>query len=273
VFNRKAPFVYLEYTGFSTKYKNPNLIHKYVVFTFLGFVTGEKMVTVDKAIIAKYEKNGKHFEILVDPDIAYDLKDGKVVSISKMLAVNLVFTDAKKGDQASSSDIKDVFDTQDIEKVTEIMVKKGEVQLTTNFKRKRIEEKKKQIAAIISKFGINPQTRTPHPQERIMTAMDQAHAPVDPFKPAEQQVDETIKLIQPIIPISLEEITLSIQIPAKYAGRAYGILKEHNVHNDKWLNDGSLSARIRIPAGLKEVIFKKLGALTEGNATIEEVKK
>ena len=38
------------------------------------------MVTVDQAIIAKIDKDGKHFEVLVDADIAYDLKEGMIVS-------------------------------------------------------------------------------------------------------------------------------------------------------------------------------------------------
>ena len=45
------------------------------------------MVTVEEAIIAKIDKAGKHFEVLVDPNIAYELREGKIVSISKMLAV------------------------------------------------------------------------------------------------------------------------------------------------------------------------------------------
>jgi ribosome maturation protein SDO1 len=231
------------------------------------------MVTVDRAITAKFEKNGKRFEILVDPDIAYDLKDGKIVSLSRMLAVNIIFNDAKKGDRASDSDIMKAFGTNDLEKVAEAIVKNGEVPLTTEFRRKRIDEKKKQIATFISRFAINPQTRVPHPAERIISAMEQAHVSIDPFKPADQQIDDAMKLIKAIIPISLEEITLSVSIPAKYSGRAYGILKEFNVHQDKWLNDGTLVARITIPAGLKENIFKRLGALTEGNAQIEEIKK
>ena len=32
------------------------------------------MVNVDEAIIAKYEYCGEHFEILVDPDLAADLR-------------------------------------------------------------------------------------------------------------------------------------------------------------------------------------------------------
>ena len=44
------------------------------------------MVTVDEAIIAKFDKDGKHFEILVDSELAYGMKEGKIVSLSKMLA-------------------------------------------------------------------------------------------------------------------------------------------------------------------------------------------
>ncbi|MEM7819234.1 MAG: ribosome assembly factor SBDS [Candidatus Aenigmatarchaeota archaeon] len=231
------------------------------------------MVTVDEAVIAKYEKDGKHFEILVDPELAYELKDGKSVSIQKMLAINAIFTDARKGDRPSNADILKIFGTNDIEKISEFIIKNGEVQLTTEFRRKKIDEKKRQIAALISRFAINPQTRLPHPQERILTAMEQINISIDPFKPAEQQVDNVVKLLKSILPLSLEELTLIVEIPAKYTGRAYGILKEYNVHQDKWLNDGTLVARITIPAGLKENIYRRLGALCEGNLKIEEVKR
>ena len=63
------------------------------------------MVTLDDAIIAKIVRNGKHFEILVDADIAYDLKEGRTVSISRMLAVNEVFTEAKKANRGIMKNI------------------------------------------------------------------------------------------------------------------------------------------------------------------------
>lgn len=232
------------------------------------------MVTVDEAIIAKYSREGKHFEILVDPDLAYDLKEGKTVSLSRMLAVNTVFTDARKADKASPSDIQKAFGTSDMEKIAEFIVKHGEVQLTTEFRRKKVEEKRKQIAAFISRNAINPQTRVPHPPERILTAMEQARVNIDPFRPAEQQVDDVVKAIKSIIPISIEEIVLDIEIPAKYSARAYGLLKElGTLQKDNWLSDGSLFAKLLIPAGLKESVFRRLGAITEGNARIEEAKK
>lgn len=230
------------------------------------------MVTVDEAIIAKLVRDGKHFEILVDADIAYDLKEGKTVSLSRMLAVNQVFTDAKKANRAAPSDVQKAFNTDNIEQIGEEIVRHGEVQLTTDFRRRKTEEKKKQIAAFISRNAINPQTKLPHPPERIIAAMEQAHVSIDPFKPADNQVEEIIKEIKKIIPLSVEELTLIIEIPAKYSSRSYGIVKELGIQQDKWLADGSLVAKITIPAGMKETVYRRLGAATEGNVKIEEGK-
>ena len=228
------------------------------------------MVTVDQAIIARYEKDGKHFEILVDPELAYDLKEGRSVSIQKMIAVNQVLTDSKKGSKATPSDVEKAFGTQDLEKIAETIVKKGEIQLTTDFRRKKTEERKKLVAELISKYAINPQTRLPHPQQRILAAMDQARVHVDPFKPADQQVEDGVKAIREIVPISLEEIMLKVEIPSRYAGRGYGAVKEYGIQQEQWLTDGSLVVKIIVPAGMKEAVFRRLGALTEGNARIEE---
>ncbi|MBI2232940.1 MAG: ribosome assembly factor SBDS [Candidatus Aenigmarchaeota archaeon] len=232
------------------------------------------MVTVDEAIIAKYDKDGKHFEILVDPDIAYDLKEGKTVSLSRMLAVNLIFTDAKKGLRAPASDIEKAFSTQDVEKIGESIVKQGDVQLTTEYRRKKTEEKKKQVASFISKYAMNPQTRVPHPQDRILAAMEQSRISIDPFKPAEQQVGDVVKALKQLMPISLEEIILDIHISAQYASRAFGMLKDiGSLQGSSWGNDGSLNAKILVPAGLKDSAYRRLGALTEGTVRITETKK
>lgn len=229
------------------------------------------MVTVDEAIIARYDKEGKHFEILVDSNLAYDMKEGKSVSLSKMLASNIVFSDARKAVKAGDNDILKAFKMNDIEKIAEQIVRNGELQLTTDFRRKKTEEKRKQVAAFISKHAINPQTRLPHPQDRILNAMDIAKINIDPFRPAEQQVDGVIKALKPVMPISVEELKLHIEIPARYASRAFGLLK-NNISEQRWLADGSLSAKIALPAGMKDEIYHKINAATEGSAKITEIK-
>ena len=227
------------------------------------------MVTIEKAIIAKIEKDGKKFEVLVDPDIAYDLRDGKSASVQKMLAVNEIFTDSKKGDRAGPKDLEESFGTNDVFEIAEKIVKEGDIQVTTEFRRKKVEEKRKAVATIISRAGIDPRTRTPHPPERILTAMEQAHVSIDPFQAAETQVPEILKAIKPIIQISVEEIEMTVEIPAKYSGRVYGALKEYGKYSEQWAGD-MLVLKIKIPAGLKEKFYSQIAGLTSGEARITE---
>ena len=189
-----------------------------------------------------------------------------------MLAVNDIFTDSKKANRAAPSDIMAAFGTNDLEKVAEDIVKHGEIQLTTEFKRRKTEEKKKQIAAFISKNAVNPQTKMPHPPERIIAAMEQAHVSIDPFKSADSQVEDIMKEIKKVIPISVEEMTLFIEIPVAYAARAYSVVKEFGIQQEKWLADGSFVAKVTIPVAMKETIYRRLGNATEGSVRIEEGK-
>ncbi len=230
------------------------------------------MVTVEKAIIARLEKEGKHFEVLVDPDIAYELREGRSVSVSKMLAVNSVFSDSGKGLKSSESDLEHAFRTQDAEEIAEIIVKKGFLQTTTDFRRRKTDEKKRQIASFISRHAINPQTRLPHPIERILTAMEQSKVSIDPFRPANEQIDGVVSALKPVIPISIEELVLSIEVPAQYSGMAFGIIKDlGKMQNQQWLSNGALLVKLSIPAGMRDDVFRRLNSITEGNAKIEEV--
>lgn len=231
------------------------------------------MVTVEDAVIARIDKGGKHFEVLVDPQLAYALREGRSVSISRMLAVNEVLVDTKKGMKASPAALQEAFGTTDAERIAESIVKKGDVQLTTEFRRQKTEERRKQVATAVSRIAMDPITHAPHPAERILNAMERAHISIDPFKPADEQVGEVIKAIREILPISTEELTLLISVQPQYSGRVYGILKEYGITHEEWRTDGSLSAKIRIAAGLKENLYKRVNAASDGMARIEEEKK
>lgn len=229
------------------------------------------MVTVEKAIIAKLEKSGKRFEVLVDPDIAYDLRSGRAVSLGKMLATNQIFSDAKKGDRVATGDLEHAFGTIDVNKIAEVIVKAGDIQLTTEFRRKKIEEKRKQVATLISRAAIDPRTKLPHPLERVLNAMEQSHVNIDPFLPAEQQTADIIKAIKHVLPISIEELELIVEVPVKYGGVVKGAVREYGSPSEQWAG-GTLVIKIKIPAGLKEKFYSHMSGITEGNARITEKK-
>ncbi len=231
------------------------------------------MVALDESIIARLKTHGKTFEVFVDPDGALAFKKGDPVKIEDVLAVEDVFSDAKNGDRPAEQDVINAFGTTDAIKIAEKIINEGELQLTTEQRRKIQEDKKKQIIAFIARNAINPQTKAPHPPARIETAMDEAGIHIDPMKSVEEQVDITMKAIRPIIPIRFEEVKVAIKLPPDYAAKAYGgVAKFGNLLKQEWQNDGSWIGVISIPAGMQDELYSLLNRLTKGSAETRLIK-
>jgi ribosome maturation protein SDO1 len=222
------------------------------------------MVSLDKAIIASYDREGQHFELFLDPDNAYLYLEGSKKDLKNILVVDEVFEDAKNGERHKAEAIKKAFGTTDIFEILKIMLEKGEVQLTTEQKRKKLEETRKKILGIICMEAIDARTKAPIPIQRLENALEQVRVHIDPFKDPREQVPGIVKLLLPLIPIKFEKINIAIKVPAAHAHRCYGTLKSYGIKKEQWLGDGSLVVMIEIPAGMQGEVFDKLNKLTAG---------
>ncbi|MEM2908793.1 MAG: ribosome assembly factor SBDS [Candidatus Bilamarchaeaceae archaeon] len=223
------------------------------------------MTTLDKAIIASYEKEGKRFELYVDPEAAYAYKEGRKPDLKNILVAEEVYENAKKGERAKVSDIQKVFGTTDIMKILELVLKEGEVQLTTEQRRKKQEEKRKQIIAILAREAIDPRTKAPHPPQRIESALEQVRIQIDPFKDAREQIPAIVKELMLILPMKFEKVKVAVKIPPQYAHRCYGTIKSYGIQKEQWQSDGSLIVVVEIFAGAQGEFYDKLNKMTAGS--------
>ncbi|MFP4045668.1 MAG: ribosome assembly factor SBDS [Candidatus Aenigmatarchaeota archaeon] len=232
------------------------------------------MISVDEAVIARLDSHGKHFEILVHPERGLEVKKGKDIDLDDLVAMNDVYGDVEKGKKASQEELNEVFGTNDFKEIAYKIIRKGEVQLTTQQRKEMRERKRKEIANTIARRAVNPQTDKPHPPKRIMNAMDEAGVHVDETMDAKDQVSDVIDALRPIIPISIETIRIAVRVPAEYAGKASGSLRDiGKLQKEEWRNDGSWMAVVKMPAGLQDKFYKKVNSLTKGNAETKVMKK
>ncbi|MBI5223327.1 ribosome assembly factor SBDS [Candidatus Micrarchaeota archaeon] len=222
------------------------------------------MTSLDKAIIAFYEKAGLRFELYVDPDNAYAYVEKRKPDIKNILVSEELYADARKGEKAKASDVQKIFGTSDIMKILEFILRNGQVQLTTEQKRKKVEEKWKQIITIIARESIDPRTNAPHPPQRIENAMEQAGIHVDPFKDPREQLDDVIKELRPIIPLKFQKVRIAIKIPAEFSHKCYGTLKNYGIQKEEWGSKGDLMVVVEIFGGLQGEFYDKLNKLTAG---------
>ncbi|MDZ4256220.1 MAG: ribosome assembly factor SBDS [archaeon] len=231
------------------------------------------MVQLEDAVIARLSKSGTRFEVLVDPDLALQVRRGQTVSNHDLLAVEKIFVDARAGDEATESDLQHAFGTKDAREIALKIVKDGEVQLTTEQRKHLREEKRRQIIAFIAQNAFNPQTNTPHPPLRIEHALEEAKVHVDEFKDVTSQVNDIIPKLRQILPISMEKITVGVKVPPQYAGAALNVLHSYGLKQQEWQSDGSLVALVEIPGGMKQELFDRLNHATKGEVVTKLIQK
>jgi ribosome maturation protein SDO1 len=222
--------------------------------------------------LVKYSFDGEKFEIMVKPDPALDYKLGKKKDISAVLVSDEIYTDSGKGTRPSVEKLLKAFNTEDQALIAEIIMQKGDLNLTTDQRRKMIEEKRKQIVHFIAKTYVDPKSHLPHPPLRIEQAMKDGRVSIDPQKSVDEQVKEIVDKLRSIIALKSENLQLEITIPAQFASQSYAVLKSvGSLKKEEWQNNGSLKAILEIPAAARPTVIDRLGSITKGSATVEVV--
>jgi ribosome maturation protein SDO1 len=221
----------------------------------------------EKYTIARFTKDNEHFEVLVKPEKALRYRMGKISAITEVLVTETIFSDANKGTKVSEEALRKAFKTTEPLNVAGIILKRGTIQLTTEQRRKMIEDKRRQIIVFISRQCVDPRTNLPHPPLRVEQAMEQIHYSIDTFKPVEEQAKEIIKLLRSILPLKTEQISVGVRIPPEYAAKAYGTVKGFGtIKREEWRGDGSWYGVLEMPAGLYGPFLEKIGEITKGRA-------
>jgi ribosome maturation protein SDO1 len=216
---------------------------------------------------------GQHYEILVNPDAALSFKQGKNVEPSQVIVTDEVYSDSSKGLRASSEKLKLHFGTDDHAKAALEVLRRGELNLTQDQRRRLTEEKRRAVIAIISKNYVDPRTLLPHPPLRIEQAMQEARVTIDPFQDAQEQAKSVIDALRVILPLKSEKVKLQVRVSAQYGGQTIGILKNFGeIKREDWGADGGLSAIVEIPAGGQPGLLDRLGSTTKGAAQVTIVK-
>jgi ribosome maturation protein SDO1 len=250
-------------------------------------------------IIGRIEKSGRSFEMLLDPEQAWDAKKIIRDEIDKRIKANkdqarltvdeilkdsrinlelifesfIVYEDLKRGKKATDGDMEAMFETTDGRTISAHILLHGEIQWTKTQREEEKNKKLKQIIAIISKNAINPQNNKPHPPQRIEKAIEETKVKIDIMKSAEEQLDDVLKKIQTVIPIRMEQTEIAVKIPSSFTAKGYNIVAQlAQIKKEEWQSDGSWVAIISLPAGLQMELIDKLNKLTHGRVQTKLLK-
>ncbi|HKL29500.1 MAG TPA: ribosome assembly factor SBDS [Natrialbaceae archaeon] len=233
------------------------------------------MISLDEAVTARLESHGQRFEVLVDPDAALAIKrdefDGELEDV---IAAEDVFEDASRGDRPPEDSLEEVFETTDPLEIIPEVIKRGEIQITAEQRREMQEQKHKQLINRIARNAVNPQMDdAPHPPERIESALEETDFTVDPMEPVENQIDDALDALRPVIPIRFDEVTVAVQLPPEYAGSGQAKVRGYgDLEREEWQPDGSWIGVLTFPAGMQNDFYDLVNEVSSGEAETRIIK-
>lgn len=231
------------------------------------------MVAVNESIVARLKKSGETFEVAVDCLKALEFREGKLEDVREALAVQKIFSDASKGKEASEHLMLQIFSTSNPLQVAGEIIKKGQIQLTSEYRRELKEQKGKKIMDIIHRNGVDPRTHAPHPIARIQNAFEEAKISIDEFEDVNRQVKTILDRLKPILPIKFEIKEIDVIVPPSYAPKClYTINHFGRKLKDDWLPNGSLHAVIEISGGMEADFYDELNKVCHGKADCKVLK-
>ncbi|PSQ07997.1 ribosome assembly factor SBDS [Halobacteriales archaeon QS_6_71_20] len=234
------------------------------------------MISLDEAVTARLESHGTRFEVLIDPDAALGIKRGEFDGdLEDVIAAEDVFENASRGDRPPEEDVEEVFGTTDPLDIIPEVVERGEIQITAEQRKEMLEQKHKQLVNRITRNAVNPQMDdAPHPPERIERALEEAGFTVEPMEPVENQIDDALEALRPVIPIRFDEVTVAVQLPADYAGSGQAKVRQFgDLEREEWQSDGSWVGVVTFPAGLQNDFYDLVNEVSSGEGETRVVKE
>ncbi len=223
------------------------------------------MVSLDDAVLARYEHGGKRYEILIDPQLVDSYRnDPQSVELDLFLATDEVWLDARGGERPTSDQLLSAFGSDNIEECVSKIMEKGTIQLTTVQRKQRVVAMKAAIIHKIASTAIDPRSQMPHPPSRIETALEESRYSVDPFLSIDRQVTDAIKVMRPLIPLKFATARLAFRIPGVEYGSVQGLLREL-VIKEEWLQNGDWACVVEVPAGSKIDLMGDVAKRSKGS--------
>ena len=211
------------------------------------------------------------FETMVDLNSAMKMKKGEPISISEVIRDNFIYTDLKKGMKAGNADLENAFSTTDMNAIVEKIVKRGELEVTQEFRDEAVEAKRKQIIDFLSKNAVDSRTGRPFTSDMIESALKQSGARIENIA-IDRQIKNITETLKKVISIKIETKKILVKIPPEHTGKVYGILQEYK-EKENWLSNGSLEVVLNIPVGLQSEFYDRLNSVTHGSAITSEIKE
>jgi len=218
--------------------------------------------------LVRYKAGKVTFEVLTKVGSVLKYRDGKL-GWDNVLFVDEIFKNQTKGERANAEDLKLAFGSDNLQDCLKVIIEKGELQLTAEERKDKIDKKRAEIVNYIHKYYVDPKSKLPHPVVRVENALTTLKIKIDPDIPAERQIQDLIKRIPEVMPIKRMEMEGTLTVGNAFIGSAMNVVQQWaKVTKDNYTSEGC-SMEISLVPGDYDSFMSDLQKATKGEFTFD----
>ena len=158
----------------------------------------------------RYRINNKMFEIVCYRNKAVNWRNGVEQDLSQVLQIEQVYENASHGTVAKKSDLNKFFPNKSKTEILEIILERGELQVSDKEREVHLSGIVTDIVKIIVQKCVHPVTKRRFTQQTIKNAIKDIHFPVKYDQPAKRQALMCIKMLQKKYKIARGQMKIKI---------------------------------------------------------------
>ncbi|KAI0561908.1 ribosome maturation protein SBDS-like protein [Gracilaria domingensis] len=179
-------------------------------------------------LLVRLKKGKKTYEVMVEEGMVAKYRDGTVKRIEDVVVTPVVFVNARKATKASSEELNNSFQTDDVMQIIELILQKGEAQESGRERKSKMDAKKQEIINFIRKNYVTPEGHN-LPTVRIENALAQVRPRIDVDVDATRQVNAMYQKLSAVMPMKKQSsgVEGTVIVPVHLAGQVSVVVREH----------------------------------------------
>eukprot|EP01095_Lingulamoeba_sp_RSL-Kostka_P010206 TRINITY_DN3635_c1_g1_i1.p1 TRINITY_DN3635_c1_g1~~TRINITY_DN3635_c1_g1_i1.p1 ORF type:complete len:260 (+),score=83.05 TRINITY_DN3635_c1_g1_i1:75-854(+) len=213
--------------------------------------------------LVRYKVNRNNFEVMVNPGAVMKYRKKTITDIQEVIYSDVIYKNQSKAEQASEADLSQGFETEDVMACIEIILQKGEVQLTSAERKAKVEKKRLEIINFIHQNYVDPASKKPIPVVRIENALETMKFKPDGNIPTDKQLAKLLKKLPEYIPLKKMIMSGALTIPNKYIGQAQNVVHKYcETGKESWGN--AWTVEVSIVPGVYDNFIRDISSATQG---------
>lgn len=172
-------------------------------------------VRLTNVATVRMNRGGRRFEIACYRNKVVNYRQGLETDLSEVLQTDRIFTNVSKGEFAKTSDLEQVFHTQNEQEIAQLILEKGDLQVSDLERSQQIENTLREVATWVANNCVSRESQRPFTVPQIRHAMKQAEFAPHPTRSVKRQYLDCYKLLQEkdILPIERAKMKLLLAYP------------------------------------------------------------